>query len=310
MIIKSFRKEGSDGYCGQDIGSWTDTWNKIGDISKSADNVRRDSLSLYFKKYFPLPPARILEGGCGTGRYVIAYRKMGYEISGVDFSGETIRRIKEQIDPSLPLYEADVRTLPFENGYFDCYYTGGVFEHFEEGPDLLLKEARRVLKKGGIHLVSVPYVNLLRRCRFSIASSRNENDFFMKRCPDSRYESHPIKGYRFCEYYFDKKAFTSHLEANGFLVEKAYPIDFVWGEFGPLIHKFISNFKAHKSKKFDEDDGAGKIDADYKESQSFIEKMAYDFIITENKNNIFFYLPLTVLNYLSGNMILFVARAI
>ena len=116
----------------------------------SSKNADKDYLSPFFKKYFPYPPKRILEGGCGIGKYVIAYRKLGYDIVGVDFSGDTIKRIKEEVDEKLPVYEADVTALPFGDGFFDCYYSGGVLEHFEDGPDCLLKEARRILKKGGI----------------------------------------------------------------------------------------------------------------------------------------------------------------
>ena len=37
----------------------------------------------------------------------------------------------------------------FKNEEFDVYLSFGVVEHFEQGPIKALKEARRVLKKGG-----------------------------------------------------------------------------------------------------------------------------------------------------------------
>jgi ubiquinone/menaquinone biosynthesis C-methylase UbiE len=124
MIVKSYRRKGC-GYLAQDAGSWAGVWDKITDFKSEASFASKDHLSTIFKHYFPFPPGRIIEGGCGTGKYVVAYRNMGYDIVGVDFSTDTIKRIKDCFGSHIPVSEADITALPYPDGYFDCYYSGG-----------------------------------------------------------------------------------------------------------------------------------------------------------------------------------------
>lgn len=308
MIIKTFRKEGF-GFFGQNIESWTRVWNETEELLESSKNAEKDHLSPFFKKYFPKPPKKILEGGCGIGKYVIAYRRAGYDMVGVDFSSDTIRRIKKEAGKDFPVYEADITALPFDDGYFDCYYSGGVIEHFEEGPDKPLKEARRVIKKGGILLAAVPYVNLLRRFYFLIFSVKKEKDLLQKKVEKCQYEPGLLKGYNFCEYIFDANTLTPYFKAEGFHIEKTYPTDFLWGEVGLSLHKFI--IKQH-NKQPANINAMNKVDNTTHGiyNKSFIKNLAYDFLVTENRDNTFFKLPLAILNYLSGHMVLFVARAV
>lgn len=310
MIIKSYRKDGF-GFCGQNIASWTKSWNQVEDVSKSSKNADKDYLSPFFKKYFPYPPKRILEGGCGVGKYVIAYRRLGYDIFGVDFSGETIRRLKE-IDKDLPVYQADVTALPFENGFFDCYYSGGVIEHFEEGPDAPLKEARRVLKKDGIFLVTVPYINFLRRLYFSIFPTKKEEGLLRKRCKSCQRDLRTLEGYSFCEYYYDVRSLIPYLQASSFLIEKIHPVDFLWGEMGLPLHKYIVRFQKSNSRLNNQAANEAIIGnhLQAEDKKSFTKDLIYNLLITENRDKILFRFPLKLLNYLSGHMILFVARAI
>jgi SAM-dependent methyltransferase len=53
----------------------------------------------------------------------------------------------------------DVRSIDSPDGTFDAVYSPGVCEHFEEGPEAILIEARRILRHGGIAVVSTPCFN-------------------------------------------------------------------------------------------------------------------------------------------------------
>jgi len=311
MIIKEFIKKG-DGFSGQDIDSWTSNWDKVDSLVKTSRNIEKDHLSYFFKKYFPKQPKKILEGGCGTGKYVIAYRNLGYDILGVDFSARTIKRLKEDMGSDFPVYEGNVTALPFGDNYFDCYYSGGVIEHFPDGPDKPLKEARRVLKKGGLLLATVPYINLIRRLIFTISKRTLNEELLRERVTHCCDASEILADYKFCEYIFDVKSLTPYFSNNGFLIEAAYPTNFLWGELGFLIRKFI-NRQSNKSKRIDMNYMAVDKNGDDQSigrCSSLLKNLAYSFLVTEDIGNIFFKIPITALNYLSGHLILFVAKAV
>jgi SAM-dependent methyltransferase len=63
---------------------------------------------------------KILDIGCGTGRHAIELTKRGYNVTGVDLSGDQIKRAKEKAKEAKITIEfqmQDARNLPFENEF-------------------------------------------------------------------------------------------------------------------------------------------------------------------------------------------------
>ncbi|MEM2890824.1 MAG: class I SAM-dependent methyltransferase, partial [Candidatus Hadarchaeum sp.] len=121
---------------------WDNTWQKSWtqfNPEPPLDNVLVKIILNYIK-----PGMRILEGGCGDGRYVKYFANTGFEVIGIDFSIETVKRLNE-LFPLLDIRVGDVRHLDFPDFFFDAYYSGGVIEHFEDGVETQLSEANRVL---------------------------------------------------------------------------------------------------------------------------------------------------------------------
>jgi len=108
---------------------------------------------------------RILEGGCGLGPYLIYLNRKGYNIIGIDYNEEPLRKIKKY-DDSLKVEVMDVRNLSFSDASFGGYLSLGVIEHFPEGPESAIKEANRVLKLGGIFIIQVPIMNIFLMMRY------------------------------------------------------------------------------------------------------------------------------------------------
>jgi len=103
----------------------------------------------------------VLEAGCGLGQYVILLRERGWRAAGVDGSVEAL--ITGRRAAAVPLAAADLRALAIRTGTVAAYVSLGVVEHDPDGPDAILAEARRVLAPGGTLVISVPYLNGLRR---------------------------------------------------------------------------------------------------------------------------------------------------
>jgi SAM-dependent methyltransferase len=105
---------------------------------------------------------RILESGCGSGRWMAFFEKLGHQAYGVDDSWGPLRLARRH-DPAMRLAKADALHTPYADGTFDAAFSSYVAEHFENGPEVLFREIHRVLKPGGLFFVVVPFNNTFRR---------------------------------------------------------------------------------------------------------------------------------------------------
>jgi 2-polyprenyl-3-methyl-5-hydroxy-6-metoxy-1,4-benzoquinol methylase len=102
-----------------------------------------------------LPPPRVLDIGCGEGYFAALMARAGAAVVAVDVAREPLRRARQahpQLD--LRLVEPDAR-LPFEDSSFDAVWAGEVIEHVADTA-AWLSEVRRVLRSGGMLLLSTP----------------------------------------------------------------------------------------------------------------------------------------------------------
>lgn len=106
--------------------------------------------------------ARILEGGCGRANKVKAMSDAGFQAIGIDFADETVKQAQINY-PDLDIRKGDVRSLEFDDDYFDGYWSIGVIEHFWSGYDSILQEAARVLKPGGVLFLTAPWFSPYRQ---------------------------------------------------------------------------------------------------------------------------------------------------
>ncbi len=104
----------------------------------------------------------ILEAGSGLSAALIILKRMGYRVTGLDYA-ENALHISKQYDPALVLATGDVHALPYADNSFGGYLSFGVLEHFEAGMAQPLAEAYRVLKPGGILVLTIPYPNVVNR---------------------------------------------------------------------------------------------------------------------------------------------------
>ena len=102
------------------------------------------------------PGERVLDLGCGTGRFVAALRDAGADVVGVELAETALRRARVNAPGAdLRLVEPD-GSLPLDHGSVDLVWCSEVLEHVADTEHLLL-EVRRVLRPGGRLLVTVPF---------------------------------------------------------------------------------------------------------------------------------------------------------
>jgi len=104
-----------------------------------------------------LPQGRtgaLLDIGCGMGRISLELQNRGYDVTGIDFSSVAVRRAVER-RVKAQVSDVDADGLRFPDATFDVAWAGDVIEHLFD-PIFALKEVRRVLKPGGVLLMTVP----------------------------------------------------------------------------------------------------------------------------------------------------------
>jgi SAM-dependent methyltransferase len=114
------------------------------------------------------PGARVLDLGCGAGRFVAALRDAGADAVGVELSAAALERARRNVPGAdLRLVGSD-GSLPLGHGEVDLVWCSEVLEHV---PDTIafLTEVRRVLKRGGRLLVTVPDHGRLKRTVLALA---------------------------------------------------------------------------------------------------------------------------------------------
>jgi len=111
---------------------------------------------------------RILEVGCGTGRFTCLTARdfPSSSVIGVDITASSLRLAKALRDcigaSNAAFIRADQFRLPFRDACFDAVFSEGVIEHFplenERNYIAMLKEMTRVIRRGGTLIAAVPNI--------------------------------------------------------------------------------------------------------------------------------------------------------
>ncbi|HEY2141822.1 MAG TPA: class I SAM-dependent methyltransferase [Solirubrobacteraceae bacterium] len=100
-------------------------------------------------------PARVLDVGCGEGRFAAELARTGVRVVGIDVAAEPLRRARAR-HPELDLRLVDAEgPWPFPDAGFDAVWVGETIEHVADTAGWL-SELRRVLRSEGNLLLSTP----------------------------------------------------------------------------------------------------------------------------------------------------------
>jgi len=98
--------------------------------------------------------SRALDIGCGGGLLAEEFAAMGFDVTGIDPSVESLEVARTHAAHSglrIEYLEGHGAELPFEDTAFDVVYCCDVLEHIREW-ETVIGEAARVLKPGGVFL--------------------------------------------------------------------------------------------------------------------------------------------------------------
>lgn len=205
--------------------AWQDIWDEASvEIElQSLTYPRAQETIATYSRHLP-QEGIILEAGCGLGSVVIHLRQRGFQVIGLDYAVNALQKAREY-EPTLPVQAGDVHALPYANNSLGAYLSFGVLEHFEQGMQPALQEAARVLKPGGILVLTIPYPNVVwkliqwRRKQQGTGSLTDEAFY------ESTYTQHDL---------------VREATAAGFAIVEALPTshDFtLWGLGGPFQGK-------------------------------------------------------------------------
>lgn len=126
-----------------------------------------DLVESIFKRYAPAPVRTLLDMGCGTGNHAFRMADRGYEVTGVDRSGEMIARATAKArarsarhDIATPVFHcADLRATDLGRRYDAALMMFAVLGYQLTNNDVLtaLRAARLHLQTGGVFVCDVWY---------------------------------------------------------------------------------------------------------------------------------------------------------
>ncbi len=186
----------------------------------------------YAKKVIIDKKGLILEAGCGAGRVLNYYYKLGYKVVGIDFISEVIKKINK-VHPYIKAEEGDIRNLRFNDNYFQYVLAFGLYHNLNISDlNTSLKETFRVMKNRGKIVASFRADNLQTLvtdfiANFKLNNVKNKNKIFHKL---------NLKKKELCEIF----------EKHGFEVEEILQVENM-----PFLYKF-KLFRKQSHKKFNE----------------------------------------------------------
>ena len=101
-----------------------------------------------------VPYEALLDVGCGTGFLIdILAKRKSARYCGVDLSDEMLRVAKGKAIRGAAFTVGSADRLPYPDGSFDIVACSQSFHHYPY-PEKAMREARRVLKPGGLYILS------------------------------------------------------------------------------------------------------------------------------------------------------------
>lgn len=110
--------------------------------------------------------AKVLEAGCGSGKFSFCFALLGYDVTALDYSAIMLQNVARSRDKferetgrlNLTLRQGDLERLDLPSESFDLVFNEGVVEHWIDHSErcAVIAQMARVARPGGTVAVIVP----------------------------------------------------------------------------------------------------------------------------------------------------------
>jgi ubiquinone/menaquinone biosynthesis C-methylase UbiE len=119
-------------------------------VNRFDDFAHRLGMRASFSAMGDLTGRRVLDLGCGRGRWSAAFASRGARVTGVDWSSEALEHARRRV-PTAEFRAMPITSLEFPAASFDVVNSVTVIQHLPyEEHEKVLGEAARVLAPGGL----------------------------------------------------------------------------------------------------------------------------------------------------------------
>lgn len=148
----------------------------LGEYSKT--HMSRIAQDLHLTRIFFPNNSKLLDVGSIPPLFIGAAQRIGYDISGLDIGPDRLSETIAALQLNIRQCDVEKEPIPFESGTFDGVVFNEIFEHLRMNPIETLLEVKRVLKPGGLLVLSTPNSLSLRHILRTLASGRIGPDIY------------------------------------------------------------------------------------------------------------------------------------